>query len=102
MAGDCPASAALQLLLLACGNNPLQTKRHSGRRQELLAFPRVSPSRSECCSKSQWNSARLRGEIAVSFDRIFHRRSQYSMKRLAIRFALYDEEFSLQARDANS
>ena len=53
-------------------NIPLQAERHSGRRQELFAFPPESALtfRPECCSESQRNGVQLQTGIAFTFDRI--------------------------------
>src|SRR5664279_4654274 len=55
-------------------NIPLQSERHSARRQKLFAFPPESAFtfRPECCSESQRNRVRLHSGIAFTFDRIPH------------------------------
>jgi hypothetical protein len=51
---------------------PLQAERHSGRQQQLFAFPPESAFtfRPEYCSDSQRNGVRLQTGIAFIFDRI--------------------------------
>jgi hypothetical protein len=53
---------------------PLQAERHSGRQQQLFAFPPESAFtfRPEYCSDSQRNGVRLQTGIAFIFDRIPH------------------------------
>jgi len=57
---------------------PLQAERHSGRQQQLFAFPPESAFtfRPEYCSDSQRNGVRLQTGIAFIFDRIPHNSPQ--------------------------
>jgi hypothetical protein len=62
---------------------PLQAERHSGRQQQLFAFPPESAFtfRPEYCSDSQRNGVRLQTGIAFIFDRIPQSKSTSSVLR---------------------
>src|ERR1039458_5044476 len=67
-------------------NIPLQSERHSARRQKLVAFPPESAFtfRPECCSESQRNGVRLHSGIAFTFDRIPHLRRDWEVSEFRL------------------